>query len=189
MDQQKSHESCLQEISAKLQNSIDKNVHHTIPHHTTRHHTTPHLSHHTRTAIICRSPQTKFPELSWGADSGKPRFPSDGHTTPNHTKPHQTIPTHTIPHHTTPNHTIPHHTTPCISNMAPLARPGVPIWHPWPGMGWPETKMALARGAILDMHGVVWCGVVWCGVVSVAILAQAILAQDGWLDILGSPLQ
>ena len=89
--------------------------HHTTPHHnihTTPYHTTPHLSHHTRTAIICRSPQTKFPELSWGADSGKPRFPSDGHTTPNHTKPHQT----------TPYHTTPHHTTPCISNMAPLAR-------------------------------------------------------------------
>ena len=91
--------------------------HHTTPHHNIPYHTTPHLSHHTRTAIICRSPQTKFPELSWGADSGKPRFPSEYHTTQNHTKPHhstpyQTIPSHTIPYHTISYHSIPHHTIP-----------------------------------------------------------------------------
>ena len=74
--------------------------HHTMPQYTTPHHhipnhTTPHLSHHTRTAIIYRSPHTQIPELLWGADSGKARFSSDGH----HTKPH-----HTKPYHATPTH-------------------------------------------------------------------------------------
>ena len=108
--------------------------HHTTPHHTTPHHTTPHLSHHTRTAILCRSPHTEFRELSWGGPILANRdFPK--HTKPpNHTKPHQTTPYHTIPHHTTiypttPHYTTPHHKPPIPShahrNSVPIAPYGI----------------------------------------------------------------
>lgn len=100
--------------------------HHTItPHHTNQtnhtvkmweqgatpypiipHHASPHLSHQMRTAVPIA--QKLCPELSSGPDSGKTRFPSDGHTISHPSRQCHTTPT--TPYHTT--HATPYHTKP-----------------------------------------------------------------------------
>ena len=101
--------------------------HNTTPYHNIPYHTIPHPSHHTRTAIICRSPQTNCPELSWGPIQAKRDFHQMG--TPNHIKPHHSTPHHTTIYHTISQYAIAPHPTPIPSHAHRHSGPIAPNNH------------------------------------------------------------